>query len=304
MKSERLFNFEVGTTVNWQRLHARAHVFDAELYDPIVRRSLVFPSASVPSSLAGVAVAPIAPTAAQREQGVVSVATPIDARSLKAFVNEGRARYYGVDSLIRYRLSTHWSAEANYSFLVGRDLNPSRPIRRLPPQQGAVALRYQPGRVLSWIEASAWFSGEQELLSGGDVTDERIGAARRRSDITAFFQGGLVSPFISARRDGVLGSTDDVFAPTGETAAQIRDRVLPIGTTINGVTVVDDSTRVPLYTRTPGFVSFNLRAGFTLSNYLNLTLALMNAFDRNYRVHGSGVDAPGRSAFAGVSVSF
>ena len=47
--------------------------------------------------------------------------------------------------------------------------------------------------------------------------------------------------------------------------AQIRDRVLPIGATINGVRVVDDATRVPLYTETPGFVVVNLRAGLTIT---------------------------------------
>jgi hypothetical protein len=31
---------------------------------------------------------------------------------------------------------------------------------------------------------------------------------------------------------------------------------------------------------------------------LKKTLALINALDRSYRVHGSGVDAPGRGAFA------
>ena len=88
----------------------------------------------------------------------------------------------------------------------------------------------------------------------------------------------------------------------GETLTQILDRVLPIGATINGVTVVNDGTRVPLYTRTPGFVSVNLRAGVNLTDYLDVTAALTNALDRNYRVHGSGVDAPGRSFFASVRI--
>ena len=88
--------------------------------------------------------------------------------------------------------------------------------------------------------------------------------------------------------------------PRGKRSAQILDRVLPIGATINGVTVVNDGTRVPLYTRTPGFASVNVRAGLSLTDYLDVTLALVNALDRNYRVHGSGVDAPGRSFFAAV----
>ena len=84
-------------------------------------------------------------------------------------------------------------------------------MRRLPPQQGFVALRYQPLGWLSWVEASVLLSGEQERLSGGDLTDERIGAARRRSDITDFFQGGLISPYILPGGDGLLGTSDDVF---------------------------------------------------------------------------------------------
>jgi hemoglobin/transferrin/lactoferrin receptor protein len=304
LKSERLFNYEMGATVNWRRVHARVHGFDAELLDPIVRRTLVFPAGAPPSSLAGIPVTPIAPTAAQRAEGVLSVATSLDPRAVKAFVNEGRARYYGIDAVFRYRVSTRWTAEANYSYLVGHDLDPTRPVRRLPPQHGLVGVRYQPSQRLSWIEATALFSGAQEHFSGGDLTDERIGAARRRSDITDFFQGGRVGPFIAPGADGRAGTSDDTFLATGETVAQIRDRVLPLGATINGVQVADDGTRVPLYLETPGYVTFNLRAGFSLAERVTLTLALMNAFDRSYRVHGSGVDAPGRSLFAGVGVPY
>ena len=229
LEAERLMNYEAGATLHWGRLRARTAVFRADLRDPIVRRTLLFPADLPPTSLAGQPVAPVPPTAAQQLQGVVAVATPVDPRAVKAFVNDGRARYSGVDATWSYRLSSAWSAEANYSYLVGHDLNPTRPVRRLPPQQGRLAVRYGRTGRLRWIEASAHFSGRQKHLSGGDLTDERIGAARRRSDIADFFRGGLVSGFILPGGDGLPGTADDVFALTNETLAQIRDRVLPLG---------------------------------------------------------------------------
>ncbi len=304
LRAERLFNYEFGATLQLRRLYARAHVFDAELKDPIVRRTLLFPAGGVPTQLAGIAVTPIAQSAAQRAQSVVSVATALDPRAVKAFVNEGKAKYYGLEAIIRYAITSRWSAEGNYSYLVGRELAPNRFIRRLPPQQGFLAVRFQPGGRTPWVELSGSFSGAQERLSGGDITDERIGAARRRSDITDFLRGSLVRPFVSPGADGVFGAGDDVFAPTGETAAQIRDRVLPIGATINGVNIVDDNARAPLYLKTAGFASLNLRGGIAIAENVSLNLALMNFLDRNYRVHGSGVDAPGINLFVGLKFSF
>lgn len=304
LESEQLMNYELGLTLNWDRVHLRVQAFDAELQSPIVRRTLLFLAGAAPTSLAGLPVTAMAQTPAQIAQGVVSVATRFDPRAVKAFVNDGSARYYGFDAIARYRFAGRWSLDATYSHLAGHDLKPTRPVRRLPPQQGGVTLRYLPGGVLGWLEASARVSGPQDRLSGGDLTDERIGASRRRSDITSFFGGGRNSPYLLPGADGRPGTADDVFGPTGETAAQIRDRVLPIGATINGVTVVDDSTRVPLYTDTPGFVVINLGAGLTFTPQLRATVGLMNLLDRNYRSHGSGVDAPGRSAFASLSVSF
>ena len=304
LRAERLFNYEFGATLRLRRLYVRAHAFDAELKDPIVRRTLLFPAGGAPSQLAGIAVTPIAQTAAQRTQNVVSAATPFDPRAVKAFVNEGKAKYYGVETVFHYTISPQWSAEGNYSYLVGRELDPNRFIRRLPPQQGFLAIRFQPGGRSDWIELSGNFSGAQRRLSGGDVTDERIGAARRRSDITDFFQGSLVRPFINAGADGVFGTADDLFAPTNETVAQIRDRVLPIGATINGALITDDNARAPLYTKTAGFASLNLRGGVAVAENVSLNLALMNLLDRNYRIHGSGIDAPGVNLFVGLRFSF
>ena len=113
-----------------------------------------------------------------------------------------------------------------------------------------------------------------------------------------------MSPFVLPGADGRRGTPDDVFAPTNETAAQIRDRVLPLGATINGVTIVDDSTRVPLFTNTPAFASASLEAGVPIRRNLQLNLALVNVLDRNYRIHGSGVDAPGINVYVRVRASY
>ena len=80
--------------------------------------------------------------------------------------------------------------------------------------------------------------------------------------------------------------------------------MLPIGATINGVTIVDDATRVPLYTHTPGFVSLSLGAGVTITNRVSVSFMLTNLLDQSYRTHGSGVDAPGRGGYVRVNMSY
>ncbi len=265
---ERLRNVEAG--LRWQTGSHRARVqfFDAELQDPIVRRTLLFPVASVPASIAGLAVTPIAQTAAQRAQGVVAVASAIDPRALKSFVNDGRARYWGVEANWEARLTSRWMWANAYSFLLGRDLDPNRNIRRLPPQQGMTRLRYLAGRF--WAEGQLTANGAQDRLSGGDRDDERIGASRRRQDIADFYN--------SARGAQVR---------TSETLLAIQNRVMP---------GLADSVRVTLFNSTPGWVSVDFRAGFPLTEMLAVEAALTNVADRNYRLHGSGIDSPGRSA--------
>lgn len=303
LKAERLMNYEAGVTVRWRRFYARLHGFDAELQDPIVRRTLLFPLASLPATLADLPVTPIVPSEAQVAQGVASVATAIDPRAVKSFVNDGRARYRGAD-LVLSVTTGRWTVDGNYSFLSGHDLDPTRPVRRLPPAQAALSVRHHRDGLLSWLEASATMSTKQSSLSGGDITDERIGAARRRSDISDFFRGALVAPYIGAGADGVRDTADDVFTPTNETLAQIRDRVLPLGATINGVLVNSDSARVPLYLATPGFVSVNLGAGLRLSRQVRADAMLMNILDRNYRIHGGGIDSPGFNLFGRLHLVF
>jgi outer membrane cobalamin receptor len=286
LRAESLWNAETGVSWAGRRVSGRAQFFHADLLDPIVRRTLLFPAAQVPASLAGLPVTAITPTAGQMAQNVRTVATAADPRSVKAFVNDGHARYYGVESRAHVELHRHWIAEASYSFLAGRDLYPNRNIRRLPPQNGFAAIRYLPRSRRAWVELSVQAQGAQRRLSGGDLDDERIGASRSRRDIADFFLGSRMSPYVSA---------DGRFLPTGETLLQIQNRVLP---------GVADATRVALYGATAGWAAVNVRGAAPLAPRLDLNFALENLADRNYRHHGSGIDAAGFNAWLSLRWRF
>jgi outer membrane receptor protein involved in Fe transport len=291
LRPESLMSYEIGFRITTRRLYARVQAFDAELRDPVVRRTLLFVAANVPASLAGLPVTAIAPTPAQAASGVVAVATAFDPRAVKAFVNDGRARYYGAESLLRISITDRLSTRANYSFLVGRELDPDRNARRLSPQMGSLSVRNTMLRRRMWVEASAHAAGPQNRLSGGDIDDERIGGSRRRRDIADFFRGDRVQAHV----DFETG----VFRPTGETVRGIQDRVLPLGATINGVRIAGDDTRVPLYASTAGWLITSVAAGVQIGEGSELVIACENLTDRNYRVHGSGIDQLGRSMYVG-----
>ncbi|NWG13319.1 MAG: TonB-dependent receptor [Acidobacteria bacterium] len=278
LDSERMFSYELGLAWQNDRSYMRAQLFDSELYDAISRRSVLFSADSIPTAIAGIPVQPRPQSPVQILQGVASVATPYDPRAVKAFVNIGRLRYSGFEAEFRRTLTPSLFARAAYFFLHGRELDPDAYVRRLPPQRGAISLLFAPTSRL-WFDATLESAGRQRRLSGGDVSDERIGASRSRDDIAGFFHGARIEPYL---RGGV-------FLPTGETLLQIQERVLP------RAVAPTDTARVALYTATPGFAALHLRAGFRLGESATLNLGLANVTDRNYRHHGSGIDAPGRS---------
>lgn len=64
-----------------------------------------------------------------------------------------------------------------------------------------------------------------------------------------------------------------------------------------------DTQRIPPG-GTPGYVVFTLRGGVTLAEVLDLTLALENVADEDYRIHGSGVNEPGRNLVLQADLKF
>jgi outer membrane receptor protein involved in Fe transport len=82
--------------------------------------------------------------------------------------------------------------------------------------------------------------------------------------------------------------------PTGETLAQVQDRLLPIGATINGVTVVDANSNVPLFTAVPGYGLVGVRGAVRFSERSEVLFDFENIADKQYRGISWGVDGAGR----------
>ncbi|ESS72088.1 colicin I receptor [Methyloglobulus morosus KoM1] len=55
---------------------------------------------------------------------------------------------------------------------------------------------------------------------------------------------------------------------------------------------------------TPGYVVFSLKSGFKRTKNETLSITFENMFDEQYKTHGSGLFAPGRSVVASYSIKF
>lgn len=74
--------------------------------------------------------------------------------------------------------------------------------------------------------------------------------------------------------------------------SDIRDPRIQ-GKTRDPAEVTFDSDGNALDAGTPGWWTLNLRGGLKLTHYNSVTLVLENLLNRRYRVHGSGINAPG-----------
>ena len=154
-------------------------------------------------------------------------------------------------------------------------------LRRMPPPLGGASVRWSAGR--AWLEGAASFATAQTRYNSGDATDARIGAARTRTSIAGYFNGGAVD--LGLVKNGILQAT-------GETLALVQNRLL--GTAASGT----------LFEETPGFFVVGFRAGVRLSPLADVVVIGENLTDRNYRLYGSGIDAPGANLQVRLSYHF
>ena len=79
----------------------------------------------------------------------------------------------GIEAALWYRLDKHWSTTATAAWTRGRDADTDQPLRRIPPFNGTLRLRYGHNKRL-WGEVAAQFAAKQDELAPGDLTDPRI----------------------------------------------------------------------------------------------------------------------------------
>src|SRR5687768_8150250 len=231
----------------------------------------------------------------QNENGLVFVdiaaATPVLVR-----VNFDDARFNGVELNGQARLTNHWSANANFTYIRAHSLLNGLPPNvegGIPPATGFVNLRYQP---LSrfYIEGYSILAGRQNRLSTLDLGDRRTGGGRSRQNIQNFFRRGACVRSLTTPGAGGCGNPGGILIPTGESLAQVQNRLLPIGAIINGVQIVNNDTTVPTHPYLAGYGLVGVRGGFKFNESSEVFADFENIFDKSYRGISWGVDGAGR----------
>jgi outer membrane receptor protein involved in Fe transport len=259
---EVLYSFEPGVKFHGGRFGGSFSVFDIEYLNSIQRRAVVFNTNVVGTTIAGYEIV------RQDATGLAYIAQDIRPLATRANVDRGRIVGFDVEGTVQ--MAPQWNARAFMSRSDGTLLGTGEYMRRMPPPLGGASARWSGAR--TWLEGVVSFASAQTRFNSGDLTDARIGGTRTRGSIAGYFNGTATDAGLV--RNGVL-------VATGETLAQVQSRLL--GTAASGT----------LYDRAPGFVVFGARAGVRLGSQVELTLLGENLTDRNYRLYGSGVDAPG-----------
>ncbi len=303
LRSEISNNYDLSLRYKNKRFDGGVTGFLIDYGDTIVRQTLILPPGAVGQQLGSQTIT------SQNANGAVFVSlstSPVLVQS-----NFSDTRIKGAEANFEYRFTDSWTAGANYSYFFAEDkatgVPPNLGGGGIPPTFGFARLRYQPPGKRYWVEGYVNAAGRQSRLSTLDVADRRTGAARTRAQIQNFIRRGACVRGLSINNGGAVCGTANnnyILTSTGETLTQILNRVLPIGSTINGVLVVNNDTAVPLFTAIPGYALVNLRGGYRFGERQIVTVDLENIADKSHRAPGWGIDGPGRSLTVRYRLTF
>jgi outer membrane receptor protein involved in Fe transport len=287
---EKSDSFDLSLRYTHARFRAELTGFTNKLNDVYFDQALVLPPGAVGQFLGSDQIV------RQSANGLVFVAAATSPVLVR--VNYDDARLNGVEFATEGRLSRDFSATGNFTYIRAHSLLNGLPPNiegGVPPASGFVSLRYQPrGSSRFFVEGYSILSGRQNRLSSLDLADRRTGAARSRAQIQNFFRRGACVRGVTTPGATGCGSAGGILIPTGETLAQVQNRLLPIGATINGVTVVNNDTAVPLYTAVAGYGLVGVRGAYRFDQHSELFVDFENIADKQYRGISWGIDGAGR----------
>jgi hemoglobin/transferrin/lactoferrin receptor protein len=295
LEPEKSDSFDLSFRYTSQRFSAELTGFTTKLNDVYFDQALVLPPGATGTFLGSDQIV------AQNAAGLVFVAV-VPTNPVLVRVNFDDARMNGVEFNSRARFNDQFSGTANFTYIRAHSLLNGLPPNvegGIPPATGFVSLRYQP-RSRFYIEGYSILAGRQNRLSSLDVGDRRTGAARSRANIQNFFRRGACVRGLTTPGTTGCGSAGGILIPTGESLAQVQNRLLPIGATINGVFVADNDTQVPLFPYLPGYGLVGVRGGMKFGDRSEVFADFENIFDKSYRGISWGVDGAGR----GVTVRY
>jgi hemoglobin/transferrin/lactoferrin receptor protein len=281
---ESSLTYEGGIHYRSSSVRSTLAMFVNEIHDNIAKQSLILPPGAVGRTLGGT------PITSQSPNGVVFVAAATN--PVLARVNFDNARIIGVEHSLDWRPTPTWLAGTTFTYLRAKDTRTGLPPNiegGTPAPEAYIHASYAPRSGRWWAGTYLHAAAAQDRLSTLDLDDRRTGAGRSRTSIRNFFMNGATARgWVGAGGDRVLGTPDDVLLATGETLAQIQDRVLGAGV-----------ASAPLLTEVGGFFTAGFRGGVRLGRH-ELIVDVENVTDENYRGVSWGVDAPGR----GVSLRY
>ncbi len=287
--SEYNYTYDFGVRYHNRRVDTDFAFFINDIYDNITKQALILPAGAVGRRLSDQTII------AQTPDGAVFVAAATNPVLVRA--NFDDARIYGFEHTFDAHITSEWDVSTVFTYLHARDKRTDLPPNiegGTPAPEGYLKVRYAPTGKRFWLEPYVHIADRQERLSTLDLADRRTGARRTRNSIAAFFANGArVRGLISPGADSVFGTPDDILKPTGETLAQVQNRVLGVG--VNAAS---------LFTAIPGYVTFNLRGGFRFGDRHEVLFDFENIGDRNYRGLSWGIDAPGRGIFLRYNTRF
>ncbi|HUS09749.1 MAG TPA: TonB-dependent receptor [Pyrinomonadaceae bacterium] len=263
--------------------------FTTKLKDVYFDQALILPPGAVGQLLGS------EPIISQNSRGWVSVAAAPTSPVLVR-VNFDDARINGVEFNSQARFNDQFTAKANFTYLRAYSLFNGLPPNiegGIPNPAAFLSLRYQPMSRF-YVEPYSTITAIQRRLSSLDLSDRRTGAARSRGAIQNFFRRGACVRGLTTPGSGGCNTAGGTLTSTGETLAQVQNGLLPIGATINGVTVVDANTNVPLYSTVPGYTLFGVRGGLRFGERSEVLFDFENIGDQQYRGISWGVDGAGR----------